>query len=44
MSYLATPRIHFFGKYFANPSTINYHRTLIQTWIKNGSPRGQNNA
>jgi hypothetical protein len=23
MSYLDTPRIHFFGKYFANPSTIN---------------------
>jgi hypothetical protein len=23
MSYLASPRIHFFGKFFANPSTIN---------------------
>ena len=23
MSYLDAPRIHFFGKYFANPSTIN---------------------
>ena len=44
MSYLGTPRIHFFGKYFANPSTINNNLSnydlkppLILSWNPEGS-------
>jgi hypothetical protein len=44
MSYLDAPRIHFFGKYFANPSTINdtlSHCDLMPpldpSWNPNGS-------
>jgi hypothetical protein len=90
MSYVDAPRIHFFGRYFANPSTINRtlsnddlrpplvlawnpggsasfyfrdckvssavglggpvagsaadHRILVQTWIRNGCPEGEDHA
>jgi hypothetical protein len=44
MSYLDAPRIHFFGKYFTNPSTIsntlsNYDLKppLDLSWNPNGS-------
>ena len=44
MSYLDAPRIHFFGKYFANPSTINNNLSnyalkppLILSWNPDGS-------
>ena len=44
MSYLDPPRIHFFGKYFANPSTINntlsnfsLQPPLNLSWNPNGS-------
>jgi len=47
MSYLDAPRLHFFGKYFANPSTINNQLSnfdLKPPWIKNGCPRGETHA
>src|SRR5262245_12400113 len=44
MSYLDAPRIHFFGGYFANPSTINNNLTnydlkppLDLSWNPDGS-------
>jgi hypothetical protein len=48
MSYLDRPGIHFFGKFFANPSTIRpmpmtgdlsaSRRALVEAWITNGGP------
>jgi hypothetical protein len=44
MSYLDAPRLHFFGKFFANPSTINNTLSnydlkppLVLSWNPNGS-------
>ena len=44
MSYLDTPRIHFFGKFFANPSTLNNTLSnydlkppLVPSWNPSGS-------